>query len=55
MMNDPIQNGIGDSLLPDNLIPFTERDLGGNDQGAFAMLIFHRFHQCCAALSVQRL
>ena len=54
-MYDPVHDGIRQCFFTDDLMPFFNRYLGGDDGSSFAMPVFNNIQQQGPALGIQGL
>jgi hypothetical protein len=50
VVNDPVEDGVGESGLADQVMPAVDRDLTGNQRGATAIAVLDNFEQVVALL-----
>jgi hypothetical protein len=55
VVNDPVEDGIGESGLADQVVPAVDRDLAGDQGGAAAIAILDDFQHVVALLGPERL
>ena len=54
IVNDAIQDGVGQSGIPDQGMPAVHRDLAGDQSGAAAVAVFDDFKHVAALLGAER-
>jgi len=55
VVNDAIENGIGVGGIADQLVPFVDRDLAGDDRRSAAITFFEDFEEIMAGCGIERL
>src|SRR5580704_15279475 len=55
VVNDPVEDGVGEGGLADQVVPAVDRDLAGDQRGAASVAIFDDFQHVVALLRPQRL
>ena len=55
VVNDPVEDGVSERRLADQIVPAIDRDLAGDQGGAAAVAVFDDFQQVVALLRSQRL
>ena len=55
VVDDAVQDGIGICRIPDQLMPFVDRDLAGDNGRSPAIAFFEDFEKVVASRSVERL
>src|SRR6266446_3046596 len=55
VVNDPVEDGVGEGRLADQLMPAVDRDLAGDQGGAAAVAVFDDFQHVVALLGPERL
>src|SRR5260370_25461133 len=54
VVNDAVENGVGEGRLADQVMPALDRDLAGDPRGAAAVALFDDFQRIVAMLPPQR-
>ena len=55
VVNDPVEDGVGEGWLADQVMPAIDRDLAGNQDGAAAVAVLDNFQHVMTLLGPQRL
>jgi hypothetical protein len=55
VVDDAVEDGVGQGRLADQVVPFVDRDLAGDQRGAAAVAVFDDFEQVVALLGPERL
>ena len=55
VVNDAIENGISVGGIADQLVPFVDRDLAGDDRRSPTVAFFEDFEEVVAGSSIERL
>ena len=55
VVDEPIEDGVGDGGVADDFIPLADRHLAGDDDRAHLVAVIDDFQQIAALLGVQRL
>ena len=43
VVNEAVEDGVGISRIADNMVPFVDRELAGDDHGSSSMAFFEDF------------
>jgi hypothetical protein len=54
-VDDPVEDGVGEGGLADQVVPAVDRDLAGDQGGAAAVAFFDDFQHVVALLGPKRL
>jgi hypothetical protein len=55
VVDDAVENGVGVGRVADDLVPFVDRDLAGEDGRAAAVAFFEDFVEVAAGAGVERI
>jgi hypothetical protein len=55
VVDEAVENGVGERRLADQLMPFVDRDLAGDQRGAAAVAVFDDFEHVVALFGPERL
>jgi hypothetical protein len=54
VVDDAVEDGVGVSWIADDMVPFVDRELAGDDRGSSPMAFFEDFQQIMSCGGIER-